>query len=501
MTTPPSSDQSGKVVWGLLLVSSLFYFFSANDADNDLWGHLLFGRDILAGALIPRVDGYAYTTAGHPWVNHEWLSQVVLAAVYQRAGSAGLLLVKFLVAAATFLLVFRLIRRDASTAYIAGAVGLLTIAVLARGFAIRPQIFTYLGVALTLVILDQHQRGHPRALWLLPAFFVLWANLHGGFTLGLAIFGLFAGAAVLRGARASVRTWVALIASVVLTVLNPYGPRLLLYVWNELGRAHPITEWQPASPRDVTHFVFFAMFGLFVGTLPFLHRWRARGWEVVLALGIGVLALRHQRHTAVFALCAAAPLAGQLENAAAWLRQRSSFALSSAPRVLIGVALVALATMQIAFTGLRWQRDGLQIVSDPADYPVAAVRAMRRAEVHANVAVPLDWGEYVLWHLTPQVKVSLDGRFATLFPEQVVEDNFNFFSGAPGWRRLLEQYPTDAALVPVGSPCPIGTLPNWQLVFETPVARLYARTGTVAWPGLQQLSQESPQPSNSGTFP
>ena len=100
--------------------------------------------------------------------------------------------------------------------------------------------------------------------------------------------------------------------------------------------------------------------------------------------------------------------------------------------------------------------------------------------------MPLDWGAYVLWHLSPGIKVSLDGRFATVFPERVVEDNFAFFNGAAGWRRLLDQYPTEAALVPANSPCPIGTLPGWALVVDSRVARLYVRAGTEASAALPQ---------------
>jgi len=82
--------RTGTTLWTLLLGSSVLYFFSTNEADNDLWGHLFFGRLILTARAVPSVDPYAYTTAGHPWINHEWLSQVLLAAVYQFAGSPGL---------------------------------------------------------------------------------------------------------------------------------------------------------------------------------------------------------------------------------------------------------------------------------------------------------------------------------------------------------------------------------------------------------------------------
>lgn len=476
MQPTPTVSLANPRLWALLLVSSVLYFFSINEADNDLWGHVLFGRQILAQGAVGRVDTYSYTVAGQPWVNHEWLSQVILGAAYQWAGSSGLLLLKFAVATLTYLFLFAMIRRRTATPAIWGGVGLLAIAVLARGFAIRPQIFTYCGAAFSLWLIDRFRHGHPRALWFLPLLFVAWANMHGGFILGLGILGCFACADLARGAGPRWQPWVALVASIAVTALNPHGPRLLLYVWNELSRTHPISEWQHAAPTDVAQFVFFAMLAALVITLPLRRHWREDGWEALLAIGVGLLAVRHQRHTPVFALCAAAPLAAQLESAKHWLTSRSSFALSSAAQRIIAFSIGALAVLQVSMTGARLWHDGLQVVFDPRDYPVAAVRALAAAGTSVNLAVPLDWGEYVLWFLAPHVKVSLDGRFATVFPEQVVADNFDFFAGAPGWRRLLEQYPTEAVLLPAGWSSPIQNEPAWRRVYVDEVAAIYLRS-------------------------
>jgi hypothetical protein len=279
--------------------------------------------------------------------------------------------------------------------------------------------------------------------------------------------------------------------------LNPYGPRLLLYVWHELSRSHPITEWQHAAPTDVAQFVFFAMLGALLLTLPLRRDWRENGWEVLLALGVGGLALRHQRHTPVFALCAAAPLAAQLESAKSWLVERSTFALSLAAQRIISISIVALALLQLSLTGAGLWHDRLQVVFDSRDYPVAAVRALRDTGTSLNLAVPLDWGEYVLWFLAPQVKVSLDGRFATVFPEQVVEDNFDFFTGAPTWRRLLEHYPTDAVLLPAGWSSPIRNEPGWERVYGDAVAEIYVRSERAE--ALHVLAPASPL--ELGVFP
>jgi hypothetical protein len=483
-------------LWALLLGSSLLYFFTINEADNDLWGHVLFGRDILAAGAIPRVDTYSYTAAGHAWIDHEWLAQVAMAGAYGHAGSPGLLLLKFTLAIATFTLLFAMIHRRSTMPEVWGGVGMLTIAVLARGFAIRPQIFTYCGVALTLWLIDRYQQQHPRALWAFPAVFFVWANAHGGFTLGLAILGLFVAAECLRTRALAAQPLLVLIGSAAITALNPYRLQLPGYIWRELSRSHPIGEWQPVAVGEASQLVFVAMAGLFVVTIPFFRGWRANGWQPVLALMTGALALRSQRHTPVFALCAATPLAAQLDEAARWFTRRSTFTLSAAAQRVIVLAVISVATLQLVLTGLRWRRDGLQIVFDPADYPVAAVQALHRAGVHANLIVPLDWGEYVLWHLAPAVKVSFDGRFATVYSDDLVFKNVSFFTGATGWRRLIDDYPTDAVLAPVGWFPAILRQSNWERVYGDSVAEVYARADRA---GAMRLNR--PPAAPAGFFP
>ena len=285
--------------------------------------------------------------------------------------------------------------------------------------------------------------------------------------------------------------------SVAGTALNPRGPALLRYLWDELSRPHPITEWQPALPWESEHSAFFAMLAVFCLTLPFFRQWRSRGWEIVLGLGAGFFAIRHQRHTPVFALCAAVPLAAQLDGAVAWLNRRGVVGLSQSAQRILQVGLMVLGVLQLGLTGLRLHRDGMQIVFDPAEYPTAAVRALRAAGAHGNLALPLDWGAYALWHLAPQIKPSIDGRFATIFPVSVVDDNFAFFRGTPSWRRLIDAYPTEAALLPAYSACPIRREPGWQRVYADAVAELYVRADR-----LGDFEARAVHPTtNDGVFP
>jgi hypothetical protein len=62
----------------------------STSADPDLWGNVRFGLDILRDRSLPTVDPYSFT-ANLPWMNHEWLSEALMAFVYQLGGTLGLL--------------------------------------------------------------------------------------------------------------------------------------------------------------------------------------------------------------------------------------------------------------------------------------------------------------------------------------------------------------------------------------------------------------------------
>jgi len=76
----------------VLLFSSLFYFFSYPEVDPDLWGHLFFGREIVQSGQLPLRNLYSFTAPDHPWINHEWLAEVIFYGIFYLFGSPGLVL-------------------------------------------------------------------------------------------------------------------------------------------------------------------------------------------------------------------------------------------------------------------------------------------------------------------------------------------------------------------------------------------------------------------------
>ncbi len=118
----------------------------------------------------------------------------------------------------------------------------------------------------------------------------------------------------------------------------------------------------------------------------------------------------------------------------------------------------------------------LRLWYEADEYPVGAVHYLRRQNVRGNIALPLDWGGYVLWHTAPNVKVSLDGRFITIYPPGVIQANFDlFFGNGTEALRMLDEYPSTLILAPAGRANPAWRMSNWQRVYADEVAEIFQR--------------------------
>src|SRR5439155_5127739 len=175
--------------------------FEQLTASVDLWWHLATGRWIVEHLEIPRHDVFSYTVEGARWVDPEWLSQVLLFALFRCGGGTALAVFKLLVAPAFLLVaVWAGWRRSGSLVFSVGA-GIVA-ALLCRPFLdIRPDLFLFLGTAVVMAIVHAYRRGaRPALLVLLPATMAVWVNLHASFVFGLGMIALFAGAELAKAA-------------------------------------------------------------------------------------------------------------------------------------------------------------------------------------------------------------------------------------------------------------------------------------------------------------
>ena len=102
--------------------------------------------------------------------------------------------------------------------------------------------------------------------------------------------------------------------------------------------------------------------------------------------------------------------------------------------------------------------------------PAGAVDFLRREGRRGTLWNEYVWGGYLIWHLYPEMRVSIDGRMAVYGPERFGE-HLTVVELQPGWQDVLARLAPDAAIVRSGSPL-VSALraSGWVVRFEDKVA-------------------------------
>ncbi len=269
---------------------------------------------------MPYTDVHTFTRFGEPWMSSSWLSQVLYAVSYESLGWAGPVILTSLAIGAT-VTIFMYLFAD----YLdpTRAILLVTLAVLesATHFLARPHMLAFpFMVAFLGGLLAAADRRSAPSWWLLPVL-ALWANLHGGFVLGLALIGPI-GLEALWTCERKDRVRLAMrwalfgIAAVVACCCTPYGWNTLIGAAKilSLGKLlSMIWEWMPANFATWSFFEF-TLLGL-IG-LGFYRGLSLSVPRIILLLGLLWMALSHSRNIEIFAFIAplvvAKPFAEQL---------------------------------------------------------------------------------------------------------------------------------------------------------------------------------------------
>lgn len=445
-----------KPVGAFLMIGLALFFASYYFLDSDLGWHLRMGELILKDGF-PRTDRFSYTMPSFPFADSEWLTGVV---VYlsggEKAGRIGLALVETLVKLTAFYLCLkgvdeiwqgRSLKKDTENAVLAGL--LICAGVFSFYYRTLFQIASLLFTAL-LLYLSGEERRWRRWRWWLPLLFLVWANLHGAFALGLVTLAIIIAARSWERKKPEAVELGILGAAVLVTLVNPYGGRL----WEEAVRTAGsaslrsyIQEWMP--PIYFSNFGLPALIGL-AGVLVIRYRKKLAPVRLWLSGFFFLISLTAQRHVSLLVL-ATIPVLGQ---SFWWFYQeikgdrvkRERFLV--AQRVFLGLAL-GLFLYQ-AKTAIGNARE----MTEAKFYPGEAVGYLRENLPEGEIFSSYNWGGYLLWKL-PEKKVFLDGRMASWewrAPEgesnSAFEESQAILSGEIDWERALEKYQVKTVLWP-----------------------------------------------------
>ncbi|NQU39116.1 MAG: hypothetical protein HQ523_04110 [Lentisphaerae bacterium] len=457
--------------------------FSDNKADVDLWGNVGFVRALPGSPDFLTTNSYSYTEPDAPWVNHEWLAEYLLHGTWRLLGNPGLLLLKIMLGLSVLALMHNTLRRECRSGPLRLLLLLLMISTMSYGFSTRPHHFTYLLLAIFLALLKRYGGRAWLHLGVLPALAILWANLHGAFFIGAIVLIVYAVAETACNRRSTEPVWrrpAILFGGVVLFVaasmINPFGARLWGFIFESGVSARPyLSEWEPFSPirHGMTHldFVFLAL--LACCAFPFSRTPKAVAWTALLYLSL-LAAIILRRNIPLFAIVTAFTIGPHVED---MVGKRLEGLAVRLPAWLLALLLLCFIPLSL-YSAATFNKQSPCQIEIPADrYPLRVVAFMKAHDLSGNAFVFFDWAEYCIWHLYPDCRVFLDGRFRSAYSAPVVSDYLAGLYGRPGWDRVLTQYPTDMALVHFGNPIAqkLSNHPGWALVFADGPACLYLK--------------------------
>jgi hypothetical protein len=452
--------------------------------DPDLWWHLQAGQDIVQSQSIPKVDTYSFTKAGSEWVAHEWLSEVVMYAIFRAGGWGGLLFVFSALIALTLYLTYR---RCDGKPYVAALAILLAAASSSPLFGIRPQMITFLLAAIFIGLLSRYAAdGQSRRLWWIVPLMLLWVNLHAGWALGLGLIGLFLISLLLdRKWQLAPRLGLILLIGTAMVPLNPNGFRMFSYPFETLtspSMAAYIQEWASPDFHQVMFLPLALLLLMLLAALALSVR-RPAASELFMLLVTGFGALRSARHIPIFALLAAPILARHVWDIMETRGWHNRLLRVEAPAA--GFALIFNLVFVLAPLSLGLVRISHFVRNQPAyeakNYPQAAVNFLTAQQLPGPIYNRYGWGGYLIRRLHPNYQVYIDGR-ADVYGDSFMVETIRTYDGHTNWRKPLDQ--RGVRTVIVAPTAPLASLlredDTWTRVYEDQQAIIFTRPATVA---------------------
>lgn len=500
MNSPaPETSPWLRRAFGFAVLAFVWWRFSENTADNDLWGHVLYGQRMLQHGGLETTETLSWTAAGLPWINHEVLAEIALGLVHRLAGGSGLWSLMMIMAGVTLGWAWHSgagtdrARRLTSLALLA-----LCTNFIALGYAVRPQLFSYLFFVALLVSLRNFLAGRTAWGFVPPVLLAVWTNTHGGFLAGwlivlVALIGESSARffpALLRRFRCEPaqpgpdRAALLAVACTLALLLNPWGWNMVTWTFRTLLLPRPyIFEWQP-MPLATGSLPFF--FTILLGLLAWgVSRQPRRLWEIAVWSLLAAAAIRSQRHAPLFGLASLVFLPAHLQDLLARLSPHAA-----SLRELIRRPAIALAAALILFVaGVRCLQTALarpypfSMAVPRTFFPVGAIEYIKAHQLTGNTITFFDWGQQVLWEL-PDNPVSFDGRLDTVYPVRVMDAHWRLYAGQdPG--PDLDLTKAEVALLPTGGEAyPWLKRHGWKVAYCDALATVLTRQPRVGRPGF-----------------
>ena len=461
----------------VLLLSLTYVFFNLLPLSHtDLWGHLAYGRLIVANRAIPKTEPLMSLSEGVPFVDGAWLTQVMGYSAYRVGGRAAMAcLFGLAISVSCGLIMMRARQRTGSNLFALLAFGMLLWVDWKQFMIVRPQLAGLVMFCGLFSILTS-RRWHTSLWAIIPIGFALWANMHGSFIVGIGMLGaVTVGRAIdllrrtgklrmLFRDRWLYRYFILTELAAAATLLNPYGLALHAEVlaFSSNSNLREIVEWMPLSLRMFQGRAAAAAALMLIVIYRFSPR-RASATELILLAGLGASALWTSRMLLWWAPIAAFYLA--LHGQAACRHWWNSEPSTEPPRTaslwtIVSIGLMFLA-FEISYMGnvsvdlvmgkTKKARDRMNHVAVSKMTPAGVISYLHKVYDSENPPTGLvfntyEMGDYLTFAGPRDMNLFLNSH-AHLVPRDVWNAYMNISQLGRGWEENLAHYGVNMVII------------------------------------------------------
>ncbi len=450
--------------------------------DPDLFWHIRAGNDILETQKIVLNDSWNYLFEGQPWVNQQWLIQIVYAFLFKIGGLTLLFYFKAFICSLIALFVFLSVRKE--NLFVSYLTTAIVMGVIGRYFLMRTQLFSFLFLAVLIYFLEKFS---PNKRFLPLIFlFVLWSNIHAFFGLGLLAMGMFLITEILVKSykekslspifrKENLLQIVNIPLCALATLINPFGIKIYKTAATIFSQKQEtlISEWLPVWKYPlISNLIFYIFFAvtIFIAIL-FIEKIELK--YVALAFPLVVFGFYSVR-ILPFSVIASAPLfCILLHELYIAVNFKKEYEVKVTPLVLTFLVIFSLISLSCRILNPLTIPD----TKYREDYPVGAAAFMKENNLKGKIFSEFDWGGFLVFS-SKDFKTVIDGRTAVLlFPNGFLEEWRDTVDVKERWSERLERGSPDYILLFSDDFLASELMNNkgWQVLYGDSISILFGR--------------------------
>jgi hypothetical protein len=484
--------------------------------DPDLWWHLAVGRYIAQTGIIPQTDIFTFSAPDYPYIYHSWLTELILYLIHNLFGLWGITWFYALIGALSLLLLYntyRLTRNMKSNGlldnWLMPISYLVMVPIIISYTNLRVQLITFLNLALVYYLYQKFLVQKSRLLYLLPVLFLIWANFHAGFILGLILFFTIVTIELIPNLQPNLftrvfsqtkhrnltfRRWTKLfytfIVSTLTPLVNPFSIRIYqqaISMGSNQFAAKSNTDWFPLSQLSHTDLPSTVIYGflLISAFLLILIKNPVTLKNKLLLIIFTLLSFLYSRRFSTAAIVILLPALFTILSRpySIFISLKKFPILSFSLAILPFSCLLLLSGYWLHQTTLAYRDDQsyAQIINSQNQilrYPYLAFQYINSHSLPQPILNDFNWGGYLVWRL-PKQKIFIDGRMDNFIinGQPFAQQYLDIIKLSPNWQLLLEQYQIQTIIISKQYPLiqALDLSPNWQLEYNDDTTVIYTR--------------------------